>query len=104
MSKSLEVDAYLKHVVTTIGRQLKDWDEGYAVRLLHDLLDERSFYVVVHLADKTYQVNLELSHVATLQDHSPYTLDRHIWEALINQGLVIEKTQGDYLDKCHISR
>jgi len=102
MSKSFEVDDYLKHVVTTIGRQLKLWDERYEVRLLQDLLDETSYDVIVNLADKTYQVKLELAQVAALQDHSPYTLDRHIWESLLNKGLVIEKTDGNYLEKCHV--
>ena len=102
MSKSFEVEDYLNHVVTTIGRQLSMWDERYEVRLLNDLLAETNYEVIVNLEDITYQVDLELSNVAALQDKSPYSLDRHIWESLKNQGLVIEKTHGDYLEKCYM--
>lgn len=100
MSKSTEVEAYLKHVVTTIGRQLNMWDERYVVRLLNDLLDKINYEVIVNLEDITYQVNLQLPNVAALQDKSPYSLDRHIWESLKNQGLMIEKTNGNYLEYC----
>jgi len=102
MSKSFEIEDYLNHVVTTIGRQLNMWDERYEVSLFHDLLAETNYEVIVKLEDKTYQVDLELSNVAALQDKSPYSLDRHIWESLKNQGLVIEKTHGDYLEKCYM--
>ena len=100
MSKSTEPEVYLKHVVNTVGRQLDKWDEDYEVSLLQDLLDETSYDMVVRLEDKIYQVNLELPLVETLQNKSPYSLDRYIWEGLQGGGLVIEKTHGDYLEKC----
>lgn len=87
---------------TTIGRQLDKWDERYEVSLFHDLLDETNYEVIVNLEDITYQINLQLPNVAALQDKSPSTLDRHIWESVKNQGLVIEKTNGDYLEKCYM--
>ena len=102
MSKSTEPEVYLKHVVNTVGRQLDKWDEDYEVSLLQDLLDETSYDMVVRLEDKIYQVNLELSHIAVLQNKSPYSLDRHIWEGLQAEGLTIEKTHRDYIDKCYM--
>jgi len=102
MSKSTEQEVYLKHVVNTIGRQLDKWDERYEVKLLQNLLDETSYDVIVKLEDKTYKINLELPLVESLQNKSPYSLDRHIWESLKKEGLTIEKTHGDYLDKCYM--
>jgi len=58
--------------------------------------------LIVALEDITHCVHLDFPIVATLQDKSPYSLDRHIWESLKSKGLVIEKTHGDYLDKCYM--
>jgi len=102
MSKSMETEMYLTHVVETIDRQLEKWDEHYEVKLQQDLLDETSYEVTVHLEDITHRVHLDFSTVATLQDKSPYSLDRHIWESLKSKGLVIEQKHGDYLDKCYM--
>ena len=102
MSKSKEPEAYFKHVVKTISRQLDKWDERYEVKLLQNLLDETKYDVIVTLGDNMYQVNLELPLVEALQNKSPYSLDRHIWESLKKEGLTIEKTHGDYLDKCYM--
>lgn len=100
MSKSTETEIYLKHVVETIARQLEMWDEHYDVKLFQDLLDEKKYEVIVTLEEKTYHLHLELSLAAALQDKSPYSLDRYIWERLKEEGLVIEKTHGNYLEKC----
>ena len=102
MSKSMETEMYLTHVVETIRRQLEKWDENYEVKLHQDLLDETSYEVIVTLEDKTYHVHLDFPTAAALQDKSPYSLDRHIWESLKSKGLVIEQTHGDYLDKCYM--
>src|SRR5699024_1360064 len=99
MSKSMETEMYLTHVVKTIRRQLEKWDERYEVQLHQDLLDETSYEVNVALEDFTYHVHLDFPTVAILQDKSPYSLDRHIWELLKSKGLVIEQKHGDYLDK-----
>jgi len=102
MSKSMETEMYLTHVVKTIRRQLENWDERYEVKLQQDLLEETNYEVNVTLEDKTYRIHLDYPTVAALQDKSPYSLDRHIWESLKSKGLVIEKTHGDYLDKCYM--
>ena len=102
MSKSMETEMYLTHVVKTIRRQLEKWDERYEVKLQQDLLDETSYEVNVILEDVTYHVHLDFPTVVALQDKSSYSLDRHIWESLKSKGLMIEKTHGDYLDKCYM--
>ena len=102
MSKSMETEMYLTHVVETIRRQLEKWDERYEVKLHLDLLDETSYEVIVNLEDITHRVHLDFPTVAILQDKSPYSLDRHIWKSLKKEGLMIEQIHGDYLDKCYM--
>src|SRR5699024_12501813 len=47
MSKSMETEMYLTHVVKTIRRQLEKWDARYEVKLQQHLLDEPSYEVTV---------------------------------------------------------
>src|SRR5699024_371998 len=102
MSKSMETEMYLTHVVETIRRQLEKWEENYEVKLHQDLIDETNYEVIVTIEDKTYHDHLDFEPASALQDKSHYSLDRHIWESLKSKGLVIEQTHGDYLDKCYM--
>lgn len=102
MSKSYDTEQFVTHVVTTIQRQLALWNEHYEVELLQSLLKNDCYYIVVYLGEKTYKVSLSESDVARLQDEWPFALDRHIWRSLVEQGLVIEHTDGNYLTYCTI--
>lgn len=102
MAKTMETDRFIKHVVTTINRQLKLWDDHYKVSLLQDLLGQDFYEIVVNLEDKVFQVTLQCRDVEYLQARGPYALDQHIWRKLVDDGLVIEEGKGNYVDYCAI--
>src|SRR5690625_1200523 len=102
MAKAMETDQFMKHVVTTINRQLKLWNDGYEISLLQDLLGQNFYKIVVKIEDKVLQINLQCTDVEHLQAKWPYALDQHIWRRLANKGLVIETSNGNYLEYCAI--
>jgi len=102
MSKSYETEQFLTHVVTTIERQLKLWDEHYEVRLLQDLMNDGMYFIVVYSNKNEYKVSINEADTALLQDVSPFSLDRHIWRSLVKEGLVMGESDGNYLTYCAV--
>lgn len=102
MSKSYEVERFMIHVVTTIERQLKLWDETAEVNLLQDLVGRDIYYVIVRFDEKAFKVPLSKRDAHSLQDDSAFAVDRYIWRALIAQGLLLGETEGNYLTYCAI--
>jgi len=102
MSKSYDVERFMIHVVTTIERQLQLWDEIAEVNLLRDLTGGEVYYVIVRFGEKMFKVPLSEWDAQSLQDQSPFAVDRYIWRELVKQGLLLGKTEGNYLTYCAI--
>lgn len=102
MSKSYDVESFMIHVVTTIERQLKLWDERVEVNLLQDLIGKHIYFVIVRFDEKTFKVPLSEEEARALQDESAFAVDRYIWRGLVKQGLSLRETEGNYLTYCAI--
>lgn len=102
MAKSYSTHKFIVHVVTTIERQLKLWNEKYEVSLLQDVRDEGKYFIKLTCGEKSYKLNLSEQHARLLQNQSPFTLDQYIWRELVNQGLIIGETEGNYLTYCAV--
>lgn len=97
MTKLYETEKMLVQVVDTIRRQLHGWNEGYPVKLLEELLEKDIYYVVVTKNNASYRVTLPKHHITTLQETSPYALDKHIWNMLNQQGLQVRDSKRHHL-------
>lgn len=102
MSKSYDGEKFMIHVVTTIERQLKLWDKTADVNLLQDVIGRHIYFVIVRFDEKTFKVPLSERDVQSLQEQSPFAVDRYIWRALLAQGLRLGETTGNYLTYCAI--
>jgi hypothetical protein len=94
MSKSYKGEDFIIHVATCIEKQLKEWDANYEV----SLLKLANYELVVLNKDKVYQVTISEEELNYLQHQSPYSLDHRIWEELRNQGVVLIRGTGNYLE------
>lgn len=91
----MDAEQFIIHVATCIERELKQWDPTYRVMLLklqnYELFVDRE-------EEETYQLTISEDEVIRLQNRSPYSLDKNIWEDLQKQGLQIMRCYGNYLD------
>ena len=94
MAKSYDGESFLLHVAEVIERQLKEWDESYEV-IVMKLID---YEVVVKEENRSYELLLTEDALLTLQQKSPYALDRYLWLELEKQGLEIVRGNGDYIE------
>lgn len=95
MSKNLSGEDFIKHVAHSIEKQLQEWDEHYEVFLMK-LAD---YEFMIKNKDTYYHVQISQLELETLQNKSPFSLDKRIWLDLKDQGLPIIMGLGDYLDK-----
>ncbi|MUV38753.1 hypothetical protein JNUCC1_02624 [Lentibacillus sp. JNUCC-1] len=94
MSKGYDGERFLHHVAGTVQRQLQEWDEAYAV----EVIKMHSYVVSVRNRDETINLIISEGLLSSLQDRSPYALDRYIWSALEEGGLEIRDFEGNYLE------
>jgi hypothetical protein len=94
MAKSYDGESFLVHVAEVMERQLKEWNEAYEV-LVMKLID---YEVLVKKENRSYEILLTENAVLSLQQKSPYALDRYLWQELEKQGLKIVRGNGDYIE------
>ncbi|MFD1851414.1 hypothetical protein [Oceanobacillus bengalensis] len=95
MAKKLGGEDFLLHVGECVERQLKEWNDRYKVNIMK--LADYEFVVIYE--EKYYHVQLTKEEIELLQKQSPYALDREIWKELENQGLVIVRGVGNYIER-----
>lgn len=94
LAKNYSSEKYLLHVCDVIERQLKEWDDEYEVMAMK-LVD---YELVVKKENKYYEMVLSEKDIETLQNKSPFSLDRHVWKELERQGLEIVRGYGNYIE------
>ena len=94
MAENYDGESFLLHVSAVIERQLKEWDETYDV-IVMKLID---YEVVVKKENRYYELLLTEKALLSLQQKSPYALDRYLWLELEKQGLRIVRGNGDYIE------
>lgn len=93
MAKHMEVEELLRIVLETMKKEFM-W-EAYFRNELND--DEKTF--VINIDDK-YEVKLNADCLNELIVKGPYTVDRYIYEKLIDQGVKIDKKRSQYIKYC----
>ncbi len=93
MSKNLRTEDFVIHVAKTIEKQLKEWDPKYEVLLLK----MEDYILVVKKNDDDVSVTISETECQILKDHSPYALDRKIWQDLYLQGIPLYDGPGNYM-------
>ncbi len=94
-SKAMPNDDFFDHVTTTMERQLKQWDSDY--ELFVNTTD--GYQVAVLHGDKRHTALLSTEEWGTLQQNTPFSVDRAIWQQLQAQGLEVKTGFGDYIEK-----
>lgn len=102
MAKSYDTHRFILHVVTTIERQLSLWKESSEINFFQDVRDENVYEIKIREGERFYTLSLNKSEASCLQTQSPFALDQYIWKTLVNEGLVIGETKGNYLTYCAI--
>ncbi|GGA93061.1 hypothetical protein [Ornithinibacillus halotolerans] len=93
MAKNVDEETFLTHVVSSIEKQLKEWDEYYVVRLVK----LTNYVVVVQNGNLIISVPISKSQLISFQSQSPYSLDRYIWNELHRKAVMIGESNGNYL-------
>lgn len=94
MANNFTARKFFKRVVNDIESQLKEWHEDIQVTIE----TWRTYSLCVQHGERTFQVALSKNLVDILQHEAPYALDATLWNGLIKQGLVIQDTEGNYLE------
>lgn len=100
MSKSMDHEKFLLSVVELMEKEMKEWDETF-YGILMKLSDYR---LVIKNNESSYEVTITENELATLQDRSPFSVDRYLWEQLEKQGLEIKSGYGNYIYYVFIDR
>jgi hypothetical protein len=93
MANNLGSEEFLKHVAGLIETQLQEWDPNYEVFVMKFA----AYEVMVKNKTIYYHVHLSEDEIETLQNQDPFELDRRIWRELEEQGLLIIKGKGNYI-------
>lgn len=95
MATSYTARKFFKKVVHDSYLQLQQWDPEVAL----EAEAWRLYTIKIQYRGQSYQVAFTKSEIDILQQESPYALDQAIWLHLIQQGLVIQPFEGNYLSK-----
>ncbi|MEK4029612.1 hypothetical protein MKZ02_13885 [Pseudobacillus sp. FSL P4-0506] len=91
LAKMMSNESYFYHVINCMDVQLNDW--GQEAILLFDWNEyEEVIYASFIIEDYLYTFSLDKEKVAELQEKSPYSLDRYMWEALVKQGFHLQES------------
>lgn len=93
MAKNYSSEKFLVHVATTVERQLQEWNEQFEIMVAKL---QNNFWIVRNGEESIYFTITE-QEVEQLQNKSPYSLDRRIWEELENHGIDIKIGPGNYM-------
>ncbi|KAB7706130.1 hypothetical protein F9802_11095 [Bacillus aerolatus] len=91
LAKMMDNESYFYHVVNCIEMQLNDWKKEAI--LLFDWEETAELIPVSFFIDnELYSFAIEKEKAAKLQEKSPYSLDRFMWEALVEQGFTLKES------------
>lgn len=91
LSKMMDNESYFYHVVNCMEVQLNDWEKEAI--LLFDWNEHKdTVYASFIIEDHLYTFSIEKETAAKLQEKSPYSIDRYMWEALVKQGFKLKKS------------
>ena len=95
MAKKVSSERFLIHVSTKIERQLQEWDATYQVCLMK-LKDYQ--LMIRYGTEHKYSLTIKETELKDYQKEAPYALDRYIWGKLLEQGLKVNVSSGNYLE------
>ncbi|WP_421378059.1 hypothetical protein ACOJQI_12030 [Bacillus salacetis] len=94
MIQIMEDEDFLKHVAELIERQLHEWYLNYEIFIMKF----KDYELVVKNGDQYYEVTLTQQELEIMRFKGLYELDHRLWTALMDQGLVVMKGDGNYLE------
>ena len=94
MANKFATRKFFKRVAMDISSQLQEWHVDYKVTVV----TWRTYALCVQNGEKMYQVVFSKNFVDILQHENPYALDAALWKGLVGQGLMLQDTQGNYLE------
>lgn len=95
MAKNMDAERYLKVVIEAIEKEFQ-WEVTCEQELNYN---EIKYILTI---EKTYIVKLDVDMLKKLQEKSPYSLDKYIYEKLIEQGVDIDKARSQYIQYCFL--
>ncbi len=96
LAKVMDQESFFFHVINCMEKQLIDW--GKETILLFNWEKEADKVDGLFIIDGfSHSFILKKETLKQLQQQSPYSLDRKIWEALIEEGFVLR--ESNYIDK-----
>ncbi|WP_102029022.1 hypothetical protein [Salirhabdus sp. Marseille-P4669] len=98
LAKNQSREQFLHFVLSTIEKQLKEWDEDYKVMLLK----LRNYELIVQNGKEIYNVTISEEELEYLQSKSPFSLDRKIWDDLKSHGITVRRQTGNYLEYVYL--
>lgn len=93
MAKNTSTEQFFNHVAKCIEGQLKEWNPAYEVLLLK----LKDYLFIVKDDNQDFQVTIAEHEAHSLQNTSPYSLDKKIWRELEQSGLQTFEGPGNYL-------
>lgn len=95
MAKNMKTERYLKVVIEAVEKEFQ-WE----VTCEQESKDNDINYILT--IEKAYIVKLNVDTLRKLQEKSPYSLDKYIYEKLMEQGVDIDKKRSQYIQYCFL--
>lgn len=97
MAKQMGTEEFLEVVMEAMEKEFQ-WD----VTCKRELEESEINYVLT--IDKDYVVKLSINSLKELQGKSPYSLDKYIYQKLMEQGMEIKKDRSQYIKYCFLNK
>lgn len=91
----MEAEEFLKVAIEVIKKEFQ-WE----VTCEQESKDNDINYILT--IEKAYIVKLNVDTLRKLQKKSPYSLDKYIYEKLMEQGVDIDKKRSQYIQYCFL--
>lgn len=96
LAKVMDQESFFFHVINCMEKQLADWD--YDTLLLFNWDKQEDYVSGLFIIDGfSHSFTVTKQMLKELQAEAPYALDCVIWEALVEDGLILK--QSNYIDK-----
>ena len=93
MARHMGAEEFLRIVLDTIKKEFI-WEVDFRKELNYD---EEAYVINI---DNKYEMKLNADSLNELIEKVPYTVDRYIYEKLIDQGVKIDKKRSQYIKYC----
>lgn len=100
MAANYTTKKFFEKVTSDIEAQLRQWDAKVEMAIT----SWRTYAAKFEFNGSYYRVVFSKNEIDVLRDMGAYALDEKIWHSLVKQGLEVQESEGNYMEKVHQSQ